>query len=153
MGAPLNNSNHYKHGMRETRLYNIWRSMRQRCNNPKTRNYKNYGGRGIRVCNEWEDFQTFVKWAFQSGYNDTLTIDRENTDGNYCPENCRWTTYKKQNNNRRDNRLIEYNGEIHTLSEWSDIIGIKMPTLWKRIKDGWSIEKAFTSPLKINQFC
>ena len=73
----------YKHGMRHTRIYNIWRSMRQRCSNPKCINYKNYGGKGVQVCPEWEDFQTFYDWAMSNGYTDKLTIDRLDASGNY----------------------------------------------------------------------
>ena len=153
MAAPLNNQNHFKHGKGKTRLYHIWKSMRQRCTNPKCINYHNYGGRGITVCTKWDDFIRFEIWAIKSGYKDNLTIDRIDLNGNYCPENCRWVTYKIQNNNKRGNRLIEFNGEIHTLSEWSDIVGIEMPTLWGRLKRGWDIERTLTSPLRKNQFC
>lgn len=153
MAAPLNNQNHLKHGMGKTRLYRIWKSMRQRCNNPKCINYHNYGGKGVTVCNEWDDFMQFKNWAMKTGYKDNLTIDRIKSSGNYCPDNCRWVTYKVQNNNRDNNKMIEYNGEMHTISEWSDIVGIKMQTLWMRLKNGWNIEKALTTPLRKNQFC
>lgn len=153
MAAPLNNQNHLKHGMGNTRLYHIWKSMKQRCNNPKCINYHNYGGKGITVCDEWDDFIQFKDWAMKAGYKDNLTIDRIESSGNYCPDNCRWVTYKIQNNNKNNNIMIEYNGEVHTISEWSNIIGIKMQTLWRRLKSGWSIEKALTTPLKKNQYC
>ncbi len=95
----------YKHGMRYTRLYNIWRSMRQRCNNPNNVNYKNYGGRGISVCSEWDiSFTCFMEWALANGYQEHLTIDRINNDGNYEPSNCRWATYKEQSSNKRNSR-------------------------------------------------
>ena len=135
----------YRHGMRHTRLYNIWRSMNQRCYNPNCRNYNRYGGRGIRVCDEWKnDFSVFAEWAFANGYADNLSIDRKEVNGNYEPSNCRWATAKKQANNRRSNRFVECNGVSHTLGDWSEITGIKIATIWARLESGWTPEKALS---------
>ena len=98
---------HLTHGQAGTRLYNIWNVMKQRCGNPNNHNYKEYGARGISVCEDWKrSFETFQEWAMKTGYNPDLkrgecTLDRINNDGNYCPENCRWVTMKEQCQNRR----------------------------------------------------
>ena len=134
-----------------TRLYSIWSGMKRRCNNATDREYKNYGGRGIKVCEEWNDSSyNFYNWAINNGYRDDLTIDRIDVNGNYEPNNCRWTTWKEQENNRRNNDIIEYNGETHSLQEWTRIlpINISQSVLWGRIhKYKWTIEKAFSTPI------
>lgn len=135
-----------------TRLYSIWSGMKTRCYNPNATYYSEYGGRGIKMCDEWRnDFLSFKQWALNNGYQDDLTIDRLNNDKNYEPSNCRWATMETQGNNRRTNLIITYNEESHTLSEWSRITGIKVITLWDRLNLlGWTVEKALTEKVKRN---
>lgn len=136
----------YKHGLRKSRLYEILVNIKTRCYNVNNKTYKNYGGRGITVCEEWRnDFLNFYNWAMDNGYRDDLTIDRIDVNGNYEPSNCRWVNWKIQQNNRRNNHIIEYNGEKHTLQEWSEILPINVSSsvLRYRILNGWSIEDAF----------
>ena len=134
-----------KHGLRHKRIYTVWRSMRQRCNNPNCKSYKYYGGRGISVCREWDDPKVFAEWAFANGYSDSLTLDRIDVNKGYAPDNCRWVSQKAQQNNKTTNIRYEYLGEAHTLGEWADITGIRVTTLWARIKvRGWSVKDALT---------
>ena len=139
---------HRTHGQKKTRLYHIWQGMKQRCFWPKSPIYKYYGGRGITVCDEWKnDFLSFAEWSKISGYSDSLTLDRIDTDGNYEPNNCRWSTYKEQERNKRNNRLIEFRGETKTMTDWCETFGFRTDTVWRRLKRGWSIEEALTKPL------
>ena len=124
------------HGLSNTRIYSIWKNMIYRCENSKTAEFKLYGGRGIKVCEEWHDIRKFQEWAMINGYKEGLEIDRVDVDGNYEPLNCRWATRKQQNNNKRNNVKAEINGEIHTLAEWSEITGITINTLQYRYYRG-----------------
>ena len=139
------------HHKSNTRLYKVWMDMRGRCNYKKGHDYKHYGCRGIKVCDDWmHDFQTFYDWAIKSGYKEApkgeCTLDRIDVNGDYCPENCRWVDRKIQANNRTDNRVITYNNESHTLAEWSEILGVKYPTLAARLnKYKWPVEQAFST--------
>lgn len=145
--------NHYvKHNLSKTRLYNIWKLMKQRCYNCKYTQFKDYGGRGIIVCEEWnESFLSFHSWAMENGYEDNLSIDRIDGNKNYEPNNCRWTTKTMQQNNTRRNKYIEYNGEKHSVSQWAKILGVSRGCLQKRINKGWSFEKITSIPLNINK--
>ncbi len=137
---------HTKHGDRYSRLYNIWCGMKARCLNENNPSFRFYGGRGIRLCHEWKDYSRFKKWAIDNGYTDDLTLDRMDVNGNYEPDNCRWATWKEQQNNRRNNHFIELNGEVHTLQEWAAMLGINHSTLLERIEKWGNIEEALTIP-------
>ncbi len=141
-----------KHGGNGTRLYRVWGSMKGRCNRPKDKRYKEYGGRGIRVCAEWEhDFAAFREWALANGYKEdapkgTCTIDRINVDGDYSPDNCRFVSKDIQANNKRNNRLLTINGEMLTLAQWSKKTGLGATTIRERLCMGWDAERAVYTP-------
>lgn len=136
------------HGKSNTRMYHIWLSMRSRCFNKNNRAYKYYGARGIKVCEEWSDFDTFYCWAISNGYSTDLTIDRIDSDGDYCPGNCRWVSMVEQNNNRRNNVVLEYKGETHTVSEWARRTGLPEYLIRNRKLSGWSNEEIFNGKQK-----
>lgn len=142
-----NEEKRFKHGLADTPVHRVWIGMRSRCNNPKTREYANYGGRGIKVCERWDSFENFV--ADMGIRPEGYSIDRINNDGNYEPSNCRWATTTQQLNNRRVNRVLELNGERKTIGEWSAKLGIGWHTIRSRVdRYGWTIEKALTTPVK-----
>lgn len=126
------------------RLYSIYKCMKTRCFYNSHKSYSNYGGRGITICKEWlDDFMNFYNWAIDNGYDDNLTIDRIDTNGNYEPSNCRWVTMKEQERNRRNTIWIYYNGQTKPLAQWAEDYNIKYATLKQRIfRNKWSIEKA-----------
>ena len=132
------------HGCSGTRLYGIWRGMIQRCECVSDARYKDYGARGIFVCRDWHDFQAFRDWSVVNGYSDELSIDRIDNNGPYSPDNCRWTNCVVQSNNRRKNRIINYNGESHTLAEWCRKFSLKYKTVSRRLETGHSLEDAFS---------
>lgn len=126
------------------RIYNIWRTMKQRCYNKNNSKYKNYGARGINICNEWlNDFMNFYNWAMDNGYREDLSIDRINVDGNYEPSNCRWATPKQQSRNMTTNINYTINDEAHCLSEWCEILNLNYKTVYARVHEfNWPIEQA-----------
>ena len=131
-----------KHGGRNSKLYRNWSNMKDRCNNPDCKAYRDYGGRGIKVCEEWtDDFSAFQKWALANGYKEGLTIDRKDNNKGYSPDNCRWTDRKIQGNNKRNCRYITYKGQRKTVAEWSEITGIPHETLLYRLNHGWETER------------
>lgn len=136
------------HGETKTRLFKIWESMHERCERKTHKHYKDYGARGIFVCEEWKEYKPFRDWAMVHGYSEDLTIDRKDTNGEYSPDNCRWITMKKQQNNKRNNHFLTWNGETKTITEWSEATGIKKTTIKERLNLGWSVDKTLTTPVR-----
>lgn len=138
------------HGSTE-RLYRIWRAIINRCYNKNDTRYKDYGGRGIAVCDEWKkDYSSFREFALNNGYDPKCkygdcTIDRINVDGNYCPENCRFVSFLVQENNKRNNRTLTYKGKTQTVAQWAKETGIKPGTLYSRVERGWSADRALNT--------
>lgn len=128
--------------------YHIWQHMKTRCYKEDSISYKNYGARGITVCDRWlQSFENF--YADMGERPEGTSLDRIDNEGNYEPSNCRWTTSKIQANNKRGNRVMDIDGESHTLSEWSDISGIKLTTIHKRLNYlNWSPKEAIFTPLQ-----
>ena len=116
--------------------YNTWGSMMTRCYNKNAANYYLYGGRGIKVCDEWKDPEKFEKWAIENGFKKGLSIDRIDVDGDYEPSNCRWATRKEQANNRRDTIYVTIDGITKTLSWWAEFSGINRTTIGRRYQQG-----------------
>lgn len=140
------------HKMSKTKLFYIWSSMKARCNNPNKDHYDYYGGRGIKVCKEWNNsFESFYKWANSNGYKEGLSIERKDNDGDYKSTNCIWVPFKKQARNRRTTRLISFNSEEKCLADLAEQYNINYKLLWKRLKLGWSIEEAINTPKNIKK--
>ena len=137
----------YKHGMSKTKIYSVWRTMKQRCTYEKNESYKNYGGRGITYCDEWEEFEPFYEWAMANGYKEGLSIDRIDSDGNYEPSNCRWVTMKKQQNNRTNNRIIKYKNKEMNLQQFIKLTGLTESAVRGRLDRGWSVEDIANTPM------
>lgn len=136
------------HRMSDTRLYRIWCDMKNRCYNENVNNYHSYGGRGIKVCNEWLDPSSFFSWAKDSGYTDELTLDRIDVNGDYEPNNCKWITLTEQQWNKTTSFFIEIDGETKCLREWCNEFGSEYKTVHHRIKYlGWEPKRALTTPV------
>jgi len=118
------------HGITNTSIYGVWQSMRQRCNNPNRTKYKDYGARGIKVCDEWQNAETFAKWANENGYQPGLQIDRIDNNGDYSPENCRFVTPRENSRNRRNTKYLTLNGETKSVAEWCEIVNISPFTIY-----------------------
>ena len=135
------------HGGTNTTEFWIWRSMKARCLNPNHKAFKNYGGRGIKICERWlHSFDNFLAdmGPRPAGYS----INRIDNDGDYKPGNCEWVTWVEQQNNRRSNHLLEFNGKSQTITQWALEIGMKPCTLLRRVKNRWTIEQCLTQPLR-----
>lgn len=138
------------HGETKTRLYQIWYNMVTRCYNTNDPHFQHYGARGIAVCEAWHKYENFRDWALSNGYQNTLTIERSDVDGNYHPDNCTWASRKQQANNKRTSRFIEFDGERRTVAEWAERLGMDKRALWDRLfVQKWSVERALTTPLRV----
>jgi len=134
-----------KHGMCKTKIYNIWNGMRFRCQNSNSAAYHRYGAREIYVCKRWEKFENFLEDMGEPSVG--MSLERINNDGPYSPENCKWATRREQARNNSRNRILEIDGKRRSMTEWSEISGIKMPTIWARIAKGWEVKDAVFLPL------
>lgn len=136
------------HGMSKTPTYKSWCELVARCTNPANHAFSDYGGRGIRVCDRWlTSFESFLEDMGERPAGD-MSIDRIDVNGDYEPDNCRWATRVEQSNNRRNIQLIEFGGRRQTVTQWAAELGMPMKSLYKRIADGWSVERAFTTPIR-----
>jgi len=138
------------------RLYNVWRGMINRCENENTSSYHLYGKRGIKVCDEWHVFKSFLDWSMNNGYDQNAprgkcTLDRIDVNGDYCPENCRWVDMKTQGKNFRKNHRYNINGEELLLEEAANKYGISKHTIKSRLRYGWDVERAVTTPPLIDR--
>lgn len=134
------------HGETKTRLYQIYAGMKKRCYNKAAYNYADYGARGISICEGWlNSWEAFRDWSLTNGYDDDLSIDRIDVNGDYSPDNCRWVTRDVQANNRRSNKFIAYNGVSHTIAEWSRILGIPYNKLHKKLRSGHPLSEIIES--------
>lgn len=128
-------------GNRKVRLYRIWSAMKQRCYRPRYEHFADYGGRGIRVCDEWlHDYMAFKKWAYANGYDDSKSIDRIDPNGNYEPSNCRWANWTEQQRNKRSNCVITVNGISLSVSAWSERLGVSSSMLYQFRHRGGDLE-------------
>ena len=133
------------HGKAHTKIYGIWAAMLARCRNPNTAAYNNYGGRGITVCDEWNDFSAFYRDMGDPPHG--MTLDRKDNNQGYSKENCRWAPRQMQARNRRGRRMVTVRGVTKSLAEWSDETQISISTLWARLANGWTPEASVTTPL------
>lgn len=135
------------HGKWGKRIYWTWHSMKSRVLDKNQKHYKHYGGRGIKICNEWLKFELFYEWAINNGYKDDLTIERVDNDGDYEPSNCTFIPLKDQNKNKRNNVFFEFKGERLCISDWAERLNLSHTAMSGRFKN-WDLEKALTTPKK-----
>lgn len=136
------------HGMSNTRLYWVWKSMIGRCNDPGNKDYADYGGRGVAVCEQWSEFVPFHDWALSHGYAGGLTLERTKNNLGYGPDNCRWATRHEQARNKRNNRIVSFRGRSLTIAEWAESLGIPAYIISRRLRDGWAEDQAVGSPVQ-----
>lgn len=139
----------FKHGQRSTPTYNTWRSMKERTTNPNSIGYPDYGGRGIRMCDEWHDFVAFYRDMGDRPAG--MTLDRIDPDKDYTPSNCRWADGFTQATNKKCHPRYTFGGEELTLGQWSSRVGIERRTINARLRRGWCLTRALLTPLKVNQ--
>lgn len=141
--SQINVHGNVTHGKSRTLTYKVWQGIHQRCENPQDIHYRSYGARGIKVCDSWKSFENFYRDMGDKpeGYS----IGRIDNDRDYEPKNCRWETTKQQAQNRNNTRNITYKGKTQSLALWATELGINYTTLDERIKNGWSVERAFTT--------
>lgn len=140
-----------KHGLCSERIYRIWQDMKKRCYDKNWRQYKDWGGRGIKVCGEWrDDFISFYNWAIANGYKDNLTIERIDNDGNYEPDNCTFIEFKKQSKNRRNVHLLTFRNKTMCLSEWAKRLKVPYERIRRRYAQGWSARDIILKPKQVN---
>lgn len=138
----LNSKRLKTHGENSTHLYWVWSGIIQRCTNPKNKGFPIYGGRGICICDEWRySFPAFRLWALVNGYEDGLSIDRIDNNGDYCPDNCRWTDRRTQNSNKRNNHRITFNGKTQTVTEWAEELKTSHEVICRRAARNWPLDK------------
>lgn len=139
----------YKYKNKNKRLYNIWKGIKVRCLCKTNNRYKYYGGRGIKICDEWKnDFISFQEWSINNGYKDNLTIDRIDVNGNYEPNNCRWVNNIIQSNNCRTNIYFTLNGNTQTLKQWCREYNIDYRMVYYRVTHGWTLKEALSIPCR-----
>lgn len=132
------------HGESRSRAYRIWSGIRQRCTNPNVKAYSNYGGRGIELAPEWDDFECFLRDMGHPPPGKKIALDRINNEKGYCASNCRWATYSENNRNKRNSKLVSYDGKTQCLKSWAEELGINYGTLLSRVsRGGWAIDRAF----------
>lgn len=142
----ITHSTKFKHGEVKEPLYIRWKQMRRRCQDKNCKDYPDYGGRGIAICNEWNDYITFRDWAQSNGYNEELSIDRVDVNGPYSPDNCRWATASEQARNKRNTVWLTINGTTRSLLEWSEISGLNRATIRWRMLHGVADDELLASP-------
>jgi hypothetical protein len=133
-----------KHGQSRTPVYKVWRAMHDRCENPNNTSFKYHGARGIKVCKRWGKFENFI--ADMGPRPDGMTLERKNNNKGYTPANCTWATANAQQNNRRGNRCLRFDGRAQTIKQWADETGQPALRIWQRLSRGWSVERALTTP-------
>ena len=138
-------------GYTQTPLYRAYHDMIDRCYKPQKSNYKYYGGKGVKVCEEWKiEYLSFYEWSIVNGYKEGFQIDRIDVNGDYTPKNCRWVDKITQENNKTTNVRITYSGETHTVAEWARKKGFKPHTIRNRLRKGWDVKRALETPTRGN---